>query len=428
MFSKAAAFYMQNRPSYDLSRIRTKYDAKGDPLAKLSQLILQIESFREALNQRQFFSPLQTLRRFHEREATDPRDKVFGLLGLLSDPFISPDYSMSRDEVFLTTAIRIIVSTQSLELLTGANSSTQPGLPSWSPDWSIPSKENEWQRLQYLNLYNASKGMLAPTVSVHHTSTRAILEVDGIWSERIQYVTRDLAPDNGFHRFQTTEARWKDDIGRELGFSGIIFSDWTRSLSRNDLPDDIWISEGYAEAFWQALCGGLVYAEDNYRRARHADYESYQAVVVDDKGELTRRRPTVKNRTVFNYLRPQSVNEATNQFLYAMQTMTAGRCMFITENGRIGVGPRGIRATDRLALFSGSTVPFVLRTLEDVECRGNLVERLLPQVKQMGEEGGWVCQSVHECYTVVGDAYVSGIMDGEAVGNNKGNTERIYLM
>lgn len=451
MFSQAATFYMGDRPSHNLSRItrNARTDSVGlndavsreteDPLAKLSGLVLQIEIPRMALSQGQFLSPLETLRRFHGREATDPRDKVFGLLGLLSDPFLSPDYRMSRDDVNLTAAMRIIISTKSLELLPGANLSAHTGTRSWYPDWGSPPKENEWQRLQCRNLYNASRGIPAPTLGIHRMPTNAILEVHGIWLERVRYVTRSLAPDDGFRNFQAAEERWRDAIRRKLGFSGTLFhggGSWP--LRDDDLPDDnlpdyLWTSEGYAEAFWRALCGDVIYTggsqadEGNYRRATLEDYKSYQALIEDEKG-LMRSRSTAKGDRLFNYVQPNFATWARNHFFYAMQTMTAGRCMFVTESRRIGIGPPGISTGDRVALLSGSTVPFLLRNSKSVVCNGGLVERLLPQVTQMGTGGGRFCKSVHECYIVVGDAYVSGIMDGEAVENNIRKIEKIYLI
>jgi hypothetical protein len=75
MLSRAATFYVDSRVSQDLSR-DTSYCIMDD----LADQIMHIEALRKALNQGLFLSPLQTLRSFHEREATDPRDKVLDFL------------------------------------------------------------------------------------------------------------------------------------------------------------------------------------------------------------------------------------------------------------------------------------------------------------------------------------------------------------
>lgn len=66
----------------------------------------------------------------------------------------------------------------------------------------------------------------------------------------------------------------------------------------------------------------------------------------------------------------------------------AGRRPFITKNGFVGVGPASLRAGDRLCIFVGAHVPYVL-----------------------AEKGGGR-------YALVGDAYVYGIMDGEFMEKN----------
>ncbi len=65
------------------------------------------------------------------KEATDPRDKVYGLLGLLQshqDPFLVPDYSISTAETFSRCTEALIKSGDSLNALVGPRL-RQPGLP-----------------------------------------------------------------------------------------------------------------------------------------------------------------------------------------------------------------------------------------------------------------------------------------------------------
>ncbi|CAK7229387.1 hypothetical protein SCUCBS95973_007205 [Sporothrix curviconia] len=75
--------------------------------------------------------------------ATDARDKVYGLLGVLPDDVqkhIVPDYSLSIKDVFTKAAEYIILKRKRLDVL--GNAFHFPvhisplGLPSWVPDWS----------------------------------------------------------------------------------------------------------------------------------------------------------------------------------------------------------------------------------------------------------------------------------------------------
>jgi hypothetical protein len=75
-----------------------------------------------------------------ERHATDARDKVFALLGLVRHVDLlefSADYSLSAPEVYMAVAYQIMKTTQTLRVL--AHKETElpkDNLPSWAPDWS----------------------------------------------------------------------------------------------------------------------------------------------------------------------------------------------------------------------------------------------------------------------------------------------------
>jgi len=74
--------------------------------------------------------------------STDPRDKVFALMGIVTNPNsigIKADYKLSAEEVYLSVAVHNLVKLKNLELLGngGISSAPQnPKLPFWVPDWS----------------------------------------------------------------------------------------------------------------------------------------------------------------------------------------------------------------------------------------------------------------------------------------------------
>lgn len=86
---------------------------------------------------------LTLLTKFRSRHATDPRDKVYGLVGLVSDRFGCCDLALSYREsvaqVYETTAVYILRAANSLDILE-ACALGRPGqealeAPSWVPDW-----------------------------------------------------------------------------------------------------------------------------------------------------------------------------------------------------------------------------------------------------------------------------------------------------
>jgi hypothetical protein len=95
-----------------------------------------------------------------ERAATDPRDYIYGLLGLVNGPNsegIVPDYNLSVSEIYTQSAFKMITKRGDLAplILTDNQRHESIGLPSWVPDWSAFSTFNpkpyDW------GLFQASK-------------------------------------------------------------------------------------------------------------------------------------------------------------------------------------------------------------------------------------------------------------------------------
>lgn len=72
---------------------------------------------------------------------SDPRDKIFGALGLLPSGILEPDYTLSVSQVFTQSTFRILERMNGLALLSQANGghSTDADLLSWVPDWRRPT-------------------------------------------------------------------------------------------------------------------------------------------------------------------------------------------------------------------------------------------------------------------------------------------------
>jgi hypothetical protein len=85
----------------------------------------------------------QMLAQTRSVQATDARDKVFALFGLLEDytqTGLEPDYSLSWEEVYTQTTEYLILKSGSLDLLAAAQApSTCSQLPSWVIPWNQTS-------------------------------------------------------------------------------------------------------------------------------------------------------------------------------------------------------------------------------------------------------------------------------------------------
>jgi hypothetical protein len=86
--------------------------------------------------------PLHELLLSHKsKKATDPKDKVYALVGISScrESFGEIDYSQSMREVFSHTARHIIATSKKLEVIcVKPHDINQFDLPTWVPDWTRP--------------------------------------------------------------------------------------------------------------------------------------------------------------------------------------------------------------------------------------------------------------------------------------------------
>ena len=73
--------------------------------------------------------------------ASDPRDKIYGLLSLAlrNEPAFKsliPDYTIPAIELFMTFAYSAIIASNSLAILSHCRGQSLEDIPSWIPDWS----------------------------------------------------------------------------------------------------------------------------------------------------------------------------------------------------------------------------------------------------------------------------------------------------
>lgn len=70
-------------------------------------------------------------------QCSDPRDKVFAVLGLMGEKFISPDYRLATENVYIGIAAYFAKSWDTTDFLAVAGQKDRTlDLPSWVPDWS----------------------------------------------------------------------------------------------------------------------------------------------------------------------------------------------------------------------------------------------------------------------------------------------------
>jgi len=197
---------------------------------------------------------------FRYRKASDPRDRVFALLGLGAT--ITADYSLSCKEVFINSARQQIVQSGHLIFLKRiAERNRSPDLPSWVPDWCAEpdgyvSQSTAWSHVY--KFYNAASGKRA---IIGHSDSESVLALQGWVTDKVSMVSDYVTWDNE-DRF-TVADQWKDMMMK----------------SQNCCP----YQEGYEEAFWRLTVCDVFIAEDDKRPGFY-----YRRAVAEDEAESKR--------------------------------------------------------------------------------------------------------------------------------------------
>ncbi len=340
------------------------------------------------------YSILLAMASFSIRGATNPCDKVYGMLGLGTGAYanlVEPDYTLSPEQVCEAVAIKSSERTGKLEFLSHLFEHENPKLPSFMPNWTGSYAWNP------------------------------------VYELRIDHV-------NHFSASQTLPAEFKLISGRVLITQGIIFdtiaatsatsileqtlsSDMLRNLEAlaglDSLPRELYChtNDSLLVAFWHTLCGGMEMTLQESNRfvqrlrgstdlSKYFKWKALCTAPLQLKGELW--------------------DNELNHTLLDVEAATQGRRFFVTRMGYFGLGPEKCEKGDLIAVLKGGNVPYILRARFSMR-QSLQVFRLLMRT---GGPVDVMKTAVDLCskglYTILGDSYVHGIMDGEVFGLQDG--------
>ncbi|KAK8043784.1 hypothetical protein PG994_012622 [Apiospora phragmitis] len=418
------------------------YVTEGQSLSNFARLVSDIESTRLVWRSRAPLVALQLFRKFRSRKASDPKDKVFALLGLVqhwgrSQQF-SADYSESIESTFLRTMMMLISSMESLSVLAGSTGRAcleASRAPSWVIDWSSWDEENEYSRLKSLVMYSAGSN-LQGSVRLHGDD---ILEPPAYQIGKIQFLGDELTI-QAATRMRRTVSSWE----------GLLVH-----------ANDPYTTEEFVEeAFWRTICGDVEYfmsqapLQGMMPQDDSNDSGEFQRASFNAEAGWEQWRSADKNHNRKTSLIGKDWLEAPDQttngkkrnaFNYALSCASGGRRFFVTDQGHMGIGPKDMTIGDDLFILCGSQVPFVLRqslqkpracqsSVPETLFKKNQKQQYIPAGRGANEEtlqalrgDTGTCNQVHwPCYKVVGDAYVHGAMHAD---QNIGHTQTtVYLV
>ncbi|KAJ9134175.1 HET-domain-containing protein [Coniochaeta hoffmannii] len=327
-------------------------------------------------------------------EFTDPRDRIFGLLGMASDTSaiqIQVDYTIPWQEVY-ADAIKRIIHAGYVDILYDIYSAPSPptSLPSWCPDLNI-AKAGIIKKYTFLSSHPFSAG--GPPLPSHRVpsaqqfSSPPTLLIRGFQVDTVLTTIPLWTPDSSGSYFADNLTSLKSVLTKLYDLSKLSRSQF--SSSSHNLPPSILPSRRAAAA--------AAADENSALRTAILDHES----VSPSSSGGRKRRATVPrmHAAIADLARgiPQLHGAELRDYLNQAQVLQYLAPWF-GQRGFIGLGPRETKAGDVVVVFYGGSVPFVLR----------------PD----GAKGG-------PTWRVVGEGYCDGIMDREGVGWGE---ERVFTL
>ncbi|KAH8679988.1 heterokaryon incompatibility protein-domain-containing protein [Tricladium varicosporioides] len=381
---------------------------------------------------------LASLRR---SKATDPRDMVYGLLGLLPNIPIRPDYlTASPQDVYLSLVEYCIIEEKSLDIITLCRKATSNlGLPSWVPDWTESwtrpddQQDSSWDvanidlpPFQLILRYGSgellrafskfknpdilrniegtelqltawsSHGSSDPVATISKSSS--VLVASGIYvgltTQVGNYCYRDDEDDGDLFFFEVF-SNWEEIMLDRFGIckDGArgktivdVFDQCLDILDRHLTRNEIDFEEEKEKKF-QKRKKERAQREEKYPPSEATYYgnisivEAFVRTIFTDLDAEFQRVTSTKYNKFWDIDGSESTEWAHE--VWASQ-MSTNRRLFITDNGYIGLGPVKMRKGDQICILYGCSVPIVLRKVN----------------------GGVI---------LVGEAYLHGLMDGEAL-------------
>lgn len=356
-------------------------------------------------------------------KATNPRDKVFALLGLSGESrnpddwpkALMPDYTRSVQDVYTEVTRYCIQRTGNLSILSQVDRSGDSGAdadgeeyPSWVPRWDIQQSASSlsaytviksaagWKMLT--EKYNSASRDFP--VSQHHFATKNVLRLEGINVSTVDSCLPAMFPDNSRASSSTTSLAAHAHPSLLKAIPELF--DMCRLRLSHLSP------EALARTFFLVTTAGLTPEQTDARNESLSHFHAFLTPTspkVPDSGSEGASpfslHAALKSNLSISTLSPVVTPPSSSDDLggssfwekqadplryTAALTPLLHRRLFITSEGHLGLGPAGMMSGDVIALLFGGRVPFVLRRVD-------------------GE--GW---------RFVGECYVDGVMQGEVLG------------
>ena len=371
-------------------------------------------AFSEVSKAKAFQEFAKCIVRFRYHVASDPLDKLYALLGLVPDLVareLNPRYDEDVVSMYRRTAIHIIRSSKSLYILSQAHlpmfveAPYAKMLPSWVADWEAkPSLNHGWLCAPFREtreeLFDASSGAWSEVLTRDSDRTLGLqgVMIDAVSSTRGHEVPR---PENfqqwwyktqgwrelaGVYEFQPvsqTKKRYSPDVSQEHIQPLSAAGEKTANGGKGYYIEGSKLNHAY----WRTLLYNTAPYGDELDLQGRTFPRVYEPpdpqLATTDRQHLTYCTEDFL-KTCLNLSESSSSSETLDlEKLFAhLERVTECGNFFVTNDGFMGVGTKNLRPGDQIWILAGGSHPFILR--KDDSSQGH--------------------------YTLVGEAYVEGVM------------------
>lgn len=385
-------------------------------------------------------------------ESGDARDKVYAFVSLSSEQQTRPltvNYELDVVEVFIEVTRHLLDSSHNLKIFSlkkyPIDGAPTLELPSWVPDFTVQNPE---RLINEHKSFATSKGLgwIDPVYFSKSKLQLRGLELGKVTSIGVQFswtaisemslLLQKVNAPEGQTPFETLWRTVLLDIfeettpaSMECGNSFLELLDRTvldwqvtaafRLLHAEYMPESLAKPQGLSNAIPEDLSErmdfeqarqqvGVTYTAFQRMIGRHTETDSiiFPPEFVDFEYRLAHSGDKTKEILIvqefYDELMDKMDNAGTRDDVgFQILVRAMGRLLFVTERGDLGMGPTVLEAGDEVWILPGADVPLILR-----------------RSASSGEE-----------YRLVGEAYVHGIMQGEAVaGVQEKDLKKVILV
>lgn len=373
------------------------------------------------------------LRSMYRHQATDPRDKVFAVLAMITserEAEYRPDYTKTVEETYTKVAALMMSDENHLSPLSDTKTSEKSqNLPSWVADWcGIPEAEPLAERVRgFPQRYNACAGLKLdnPLVEVVDGSQLRLtgVAVDVVtWSVPLvdlQLTASTLPWQTVFQCYRqfyeevelSIEILCQYRLPRTYHNSDeTYFSSFIRTLAADTLPNstrrdvldrqNLFMSHSeLCKRSWADILGPWMLSAAQ----REALDTSVGGPLTDIYALLLDRPGTGMlsmnlDSNPFAKIRVGlTLNNLAEEVINSIARVVRNRELIVTKQFRLAIGPSDTRIGDTIAQFAGGDVLYVIR---------ETIDTVTPTTAAPVAES-------YPTWSLVGETYVHGLMDGE---------------